>query len=581
MEKKGKYNDNSSKMWVRVLSCFLGALMVFGIVVMVVSSFLTDSYAAPEDSGEFEVKSTQISVGLGYLSSAVRGYTLSGNKALTLSIDGLTVNDAPGDLTVALDGNEYEYDGEITDNTNGVLIAGGYHVRISSLQTTSGGSSSDKDNPVFIVPGVADGGGTVISNFTKSNINEYITSINRSEALSRLQVYAFPTYRRNKCYISVGDYATKEEAEELLASLRQYFVMNAEVVGPSNDMLTVHTVDRRILFETNDSSHLIVKATDGSPLSNSRGEKFYGSFEFSRGKIGEKDTLCVVNTLEADDYVKSIMSSELSASYSEQMLAASAAIFRTLAYKMQGVHENDGFDVCDSSHCQKYLGCASVSEKISNAVDEVSKMVLTYKNDLIYPAFTISSGSTTVSSLEAIGNEYAYLQSLKTPWEGEKTPFDEWKTSVSPTELYHTLCYAGYEELKASVRSVTVDKRSEDSLYISQITFTDILDNTLTISGSENIKNALNGVVDSAAFIVGKSGSNVEFEYYDQSGNIKKETRTLQGVVGNFVFSGEGTGFGIGMSFDGAEKLAQQGKSCFDIINSYYPGAILSQIKTK
>ena len=581
MGKKQKYKESDAKLWIRLLCGFLGALMVFGIVFMVITSFLTDSFAAPEDNQKYNVKSREISVGLNYLSSAVPGCTLSSTGMLTVSTNNLELDDITGEVTVSFDGNEYIYNGEISDNTNGVLIIGGYHVRISYIQTAGGGSSSGQDNPVFVVPGASGDSGNVGQGFTKENINEYISGLNQSDAFSRLQVYAFPMYIGSECYIAVGDYATKEEAANLLGELQQNFKIVADIAEPNDNMMTVHTGENRILFETDSKSDLKISSSGNNPLTNGKGEQFYGTFEFCRDNSENKGALRIINTLTADDYVKSVMSVELSSNYSSEMLKACAIVFRTLAYNLHGVHSEQGFDVCSDSHCQKYIGCASVSESISGAVDQTLDNVLTYEKKLIYPVYCISSGSTTVSLSDAIGNNLSYLTSLKTPWDLDNAAFDDWTASVSPSELCRTLNAAGYNKLETSIRSISVDKRSENSLYITEITFTDILDNSVTISGSENIRIALDGIVQSAAFIVGKSGSAVTFESFDENGNAKEETRALSGVVGHFVFSGEGVGSGVGLSFSGAQSLAKQGKTFSDIISVYYPSATLAAVNVK
>lgn len=581
MGKKAKQNDDSANLWIRVLCGILGALMVFGVVVMVISSFLTDSYADEEDEKKYNAHSDKISVGLSYLSSAVQGYTLSSSAPLRLSTDNLIITDGPKEVTVSFDGNEYMYNGEITDNTNGVLIVGGYHIRISFIQTSGGGSSSENDNPVLVVPGASGDGGSVSQGFTKDNIDEYITGLDGSDIFRTLGVYSFPTYHKNDCYISVGDFSSKEDAAEILGELQKNFVMTAEIVGPAEDMITVHDADNKILFETDTGSHLEISSSDNSPIASGRGERFYGSFEFTRDNSAGSSTLGIINTLGIEDYVKSVMSAELSSSYSPETLKACAIVFRTLAYRMHGVHDEYGFDVCSSSHCQKYLGCASVSDTIISAVKAVEGRVLTYKNELIYPVFHVSGGSTTVSSLDAVGKEISYLEAKNRISDGYDTVFDEWKTNILPSELSEVLRAAGYDGIKAGISTISIDKRGENSLYVSEITFTDILGNSITISGSENIRAVLNGVIESTAFIVGKSGSIVTYKYYDANGREIEEERAMQGIVGYFVFSGEGNGSGVGLSFEGAEKLANAGGTFADIVSFYYSGAAVAKVNIK
>ena len=573
--------DFTQKLWVRVLCGFLGALMVFGIVAMVISAAI--SSVAEEEKADaarstYAVEKDEISVGLYYSSTAVQSYTLSSDGTLTVKNDLFSVDAESDTVVVSVDDNEYYYNGKITNNPMGVSVLGGYHVRISFLQSGGGTSSPDADNPVFIVPGVS-GGNNEGSIFTKDNISEYIEQFNSSDTATKLGVYAFPTYSDNEFYMSVGDFTTEDDALNMLTQLQNYYILNAEISSPDKDMLTVHTDEYKILLETDDSANLQIHTSDNQVISNLSNEDYYGYFSFYRENGKEKDAIQVINTLDIDGYVKSVLSVELASSYSAEMLKASAVVFRTAAYKKLIDHKLRNFDVCADSHCQKYIGCAAVSDRISNAVDAVKGIVLTYDSELIYPVYSKSCGSTTVSLKDAIGKDIEYLKSVQTNWEMIDSVYADWKYSISPSELYNKLYNAGYTGLESSVKSITVNSRSDNSIYVTRITFTDILGNSVTVEGSERIRTVLDGIVDSAAFIVGKSGSTVSYTYYGESGEMVEGKTTLEGVVGNFVFSGEGIGSGVGYSLSGAQILAEQGIKYDEILTRYYQGTELSDLK--
>lgn len=573
--------DFTQKLWVRVLCGFLGALMVFGIVAMVISAAI--SSVAEEEKADaarstYAVEKDEISVGLYYSSTAVQSYTLSSDGTLTVKNDLFSVDAESDTVVVSVDDNEYYYNGKITNNPMGVSVLGGYHVRISFLQSGGGTSSPDVDNPVFIVPGVS-GGNNEGSIFTKDNISEYIEQFNSSDTATKLGVYAFPTYSDKEFYMSVGDFTTEDDALNMLTQLQNYYILNAEISSPDKDMLTVHTDEYKILLETDDSANLQIHTSDNQVISNLSNEDYYGYFSFYRENSKEKDAIQVINTLDIDGYVKSVLSVELASSYSAEMLKASAVVFRTAAYKKLIDHKLRNFDVCADSHCQKYIGCAAVSDRISNAVDAVKGIVLTYDSELIYPVYSKSCGSTTVSLKDAIGKDIGYLKSVQTNWEMIDSVYADWKYSISPSELYNKLYNAGYTGLESSVKSITVNSRSDNSIYVTRITFTDILGNSVTVEGSERIRTVLDGIVDSAAFIVGKSGSTVSYTYYGESGEMVEGKTTLEGVVGNFVFSGEGIGSGVGYSLSGAQILAEQGIKYDEILTRYYQGTELSDLK--
>ena len=580
MSKQNK-TDNT-KMWIRILCGFMGALMVFGIVVMVISTFMSSVANAAEETGGIEpytVSTSEISVGLCYASSAAQCYLLSCKDKLNIVSDGFSIAQASYSLNVSVDDNLYIYNGAVTNNPLGVGVLGGYHIRISFLQSGDGSSSGDNDNPVFIVPGVS-GGSSDESIFTKDNVKEYVSQFNSSSVAQKLGVYAFPSYIDGEFYMNVGEYKTEEDALETLTKLQNEYIINAEIAAPDKDVLSVHTDEYKILFETDGEENLEIHSSGDNVINNAFNEDYYGYFRFYRDNTEEKSAMQVINTLDIDEYVKSVMSVELSDAYSAEMLKASAVVFRTAAHKMLIDHKLRNFDVCANSHCRIYKGCASVSERISNAVDAVSGLVLTYEDEIIYPVYSESCGSTTLSLEDSIGVKCEYLKSIQTNWEMTDGVYDAWKSSISSRELYEKLTLAGYTELESGIKTVTVDRRSGNSIYATAVTFTDVLGNSVTVEGAEKIRTVLDGVVESTAFIVGKSGSKITYGYYAENGEYAEGTRTLEGVVGYFVFCGEGYGTGVGYSLSGAEILAKQGEKYDSILFKYFLGVELAQLKT-
>ncbi len=573
--------ETKQEFWVRMMCLFLGALMVLGIVVMVISTFpsMTSHGIESRASEQYTVTTDEISVGLCFASSAVQNYTLSSDSPMSIKNKNFTVAEGVKTLNIAVDDNLYSYNGSVTDNPIGVGVIGAYNVRLSFIQSNGGTSSSDKDNPVFILPGVS-AGGSGDSIFTKDNINEYIQQFNSSKTAEKLGVYAFATNVDGKFYMSVGALTSEDLAMDLMTELQEDFALNGEIAAPQKDIITVLDEDYRVLFETDDSTDLEIHPTSDSPI-RGKGNSYNGYFRFYRDNGKEHPALQVINSLPIDSYVKSVMSVELNDSYSAEMLKASAVIFRTSAYKRLVDNKLREFDVCASSHCQTYSGCASVSSRISEAVDAVKGEVIVHDSELIYPVYTASSGSTTVSLADAAGKELDYLKSLQTNWEMVDSVYADWKNGVSPAELKEMLDSAGYSGLESRVKTITIDERSENSLYVTKITFSDVLGNSVSIQGSENIRHVLSGVIESAAFIVGKSGSTVEYSYYAENGELVEGKQKLEGVVGNFIFSGEGQGSGVGLSMKGAEVLAKQGKKYAEILLAYYSGVLVADTKLK
>ncbi|MBO7160100.1 MAG: SpoIID/LytB domain-containing protein [Paludibacteraceae bacterium] len=127
-------------------------------------------------------------------------------------------------------------------------------------------------------------------------------------------------------------------------------------------------------------------------------QTFKGSLEIARQADGP---LTAINVLDIEDYLQSVISSEMSATSHIELLKAHAVISRSWALcKIQrsqqasafaleetadkricwyGSEPHDGFDVCADDHCQRYQGLRAKDHKNAiKAVTETQGQVLAY-----------------------------------------------------------------------------------------------------------------------------------------------------------------------------------------------------------
>lgn len=141
-----------------------------------------------------------------------------------------------------------------------------------------------------------------------------------------------------------------------------------------------------------DCSFSLMDVTIGIDFHWERNETqtFKGSLEVMKAKNGE---LTAVNVLDIEDYLQSVISSEMSATSHMELLKAHAVISRSWALckiqrSLQGsafaCHESEGkricwygsephegFDVCADDHCQRYQGLRAKDHK--NAIKAVQE----------------------------------------------------------------------------------------------------------------------------------------------------------------------------------------------------------------
>ena len=141
-----------------------------------------------------------------------------------------------------------------------------------------------------------------------------------------------------------------------------------------------------------DCSFSLMDVTIGIDFHWERNETqtFKGSLEVIKAKNGE---LTAVNVLDIEDYLQSVISSEMSATSHMELLKAHAVISRSWALcKIQrslqasafacqesegkricwyGSEPHEGFDVCADDHCQRYQGLRAKDHK--NAIKAVQE----------------------------------------------------------------------------------------------------------------------------------------------------------------------------------------------------------------
>lgn len=150
-------------------------------------------------------------------------------------------------------------------------------------------------------------------------------------------------------------------------------------------------------------------------------QRFRGSLKF----ILQNDTMIAVNILKVEDYLTSVISSEMSATSSSELLKAHAIISRSwlLAQMENRKNEKSGdeiiferiendneivrwydrqdhllFDVCADDHCQRYQGITKLhAHNAQDAVELTRGIVLKFNNKICDTRFSKSCGGVSES----------------------------------------------------------------------------------------------------------------------------------------------------------------------------------------
>lgn len=264
-----------------------------------------------------------------------------------------------------------------------------------------------------------------------------------------------------------------------------------------------------------------------------------------------------------EEYVKSVVSGEMPASFSDEALKAQAVAARTYvaAKRLKPCDLAEGGDVCDTTHCQVYISKESRIEKwetnanenwekISKAVEETKGKILTYNNELVlYPQFFSTSSGMTENSIDVFSGDIPYLVSTESKGE-EVAPKYESEFPFKISEFVEKV------NEKYPDAELTADNLEGNIEILARSNAGGIKEIRL---GKTNVK----GTDFRLAF--GLSSTN--FEY-----NINND---------EIVFKCKGYGHGVGMSQWGANIMAKNGSNYEEILKHYYTGIELKELKFK
>ena len=256
--------------------------------------------------------------------------------------------------------------------------------------------------------------------------------------------------------------------------------------------------------------------------------------------------ILVVNVLGIENYLSSVVGSEMPAQWPIEALKAQAIASRTYALKQKG---NNLFDIDSTQRTQVYNGLESRTYKTIRAVKSTRSLVLTYKNKLINALFHSSSGGMTENSQDVWKNKYPYLSSVKDF--DKKNPKFSWQKKFSSKELTNIFPKIG----------------GLNNIDITEITSTGRVKKVKLFGayGSAQISG-----VDLRKKL-GLKSNFVRFKFFEEE--INKNVPLNKGLI---VF-GQGSGHGVGMSQWGAKYMASKGQKAEKILKHFYRGV---QIKS-
>ena len=321
---------------------------------------------------------------------------------------------------------------------------------------------------------------------------------------------------------------------------------------------------------------------------------------------GGKPWQVAVNTIDLEDYLCSVISSEMNADSPMELLKAHAVISRSWAIRaiankpharmVNGKMIND-FDVCADDHCQRYEGLRRMNERAVEAVRATAGQVLTNEqmvngkmvNEICDCRYhKCCGGRTEVWSTCWEDIDVSYIQSVECPYcnpEHIKALSSHGERSF---DFLLSTCLNDYDRETTDFHDWQVIYTAEELSDIirskSGIDFGEIIDLVPLKRGPSGRICELKIVGTKHTEIIGKelkirlwlSRTCLYSSWFDIEKNTPAPSGEGREGASLWVLTGHGWGHGAGLCQIGAAVMAAEGKTYEEILTYYYPGTTLN-----
>ncbi len=261
-----------------------------------------------------------------------------------------------------------------------------------------------------------------------------------------------------------------------------------------------------------------------------------------------------------EEYVAGACVAEMLPGADAEAQKAQCIACRTLAVNLilgADKSTHNGADICTNyAHCQSFADREEYVQKYGeageklfvnakNAAEATRGMVLLYNSKPIIAAYHSSSGEYTASSREVWGGSVDYLVSVKSPeFSDEALSMQIRDTKAFTREDFITVLSQG------NIGDFSAYKNTPFTEWVSDIARTD------------------SGRVDSVkigeSYVSGKKLASVL--------SLRNHDFTVSYTDTTITFTAYGFGHGVGMSQYGAQAMAKNGFTFYEILSHYYPG---------
>lgn len=508
--------------------------------------------------------------------------------------------------------------------------------------------SASSTAQMLISPGAIDMGGLIITpreeDFNRLTAKQAVSilrevAITESEAMAvarrltekksvRISLLPTEVHFENEPEVSVGIMRTEKIRFTLNAPYTAKGIVAQgfqEAECKDGGILWHGNIYRELTFapQTSGTSFTIENVIIGKDFHWERNETqtFRGTLKL----IVEEDQLVVINELPVEEYLCSVISSEMSAASSFELLKTHAVVSRSWLLRQmeqrrtprEGGHaffsflrkddeiirwydhmDHALFDVCADDHCQRYQGITRQSSPlVRQAVEATRGQVLTSGGEICDARFSKCCGGISESYATCWEDKNpAYLQPVTDGLDGHITLEDEAQAEAwikgNPPAFCNTADTKFLSQILNDYDCETADfyrwrivlTQEETARRVREKCDKDLGD----ILSLDPVERGASGRIKRLR-IIGTQGSltiGKELEirrvlsdtHLKSSAFIVEKGLETNGIPQSFILFGAGWGHGVGMCQIGAAAMANQGHGCEDILKHYYKNSLIEQL---
>lgn len=256
-------------------------------------------------------------------------------------------------------------------------------------------------------------------------------------------------------------------------------------------------------------------------------------------------TLCVVNVLDLESYVKGVLYHEVSHKWPIDAIKAQAVASRTYAMYQREVMKGKDYDLTADTSSQVYGGYASEQHRTNRAANFTKDEVLTFRGRFFPAYFHATCGGMTENAGELWRIDLAPLKGERVCSFCQESPHYYWSTPIELKALQKKL--GSSWKLKGQLKNISITQRNATGRV-----------RTLELKDDKGARMSI---------------SAKDFRNLAGPDAIRSTNFSIVMEQNKAIFNGRGWGHGAGLCQWGAFGMSKKGYGYKEILAFYYPGA--------